>query len=181
MTNIRFKNITDYCDMAALNEYKYTKNNNGDTAALIKQFQFSQRNNGRTPFQWNASANAGFSTGTPWINVNPNFKTINEAAEEKNPASILNYFRKMVSLRKNNPVLVYGKYTLLDKNNPNVYAYTRKLSGTKFLILLYFKKESSVVNTGLDIKNATLLLDNYSSPSKGNTLQPYEAAVYRLK
>ena len=181
MMNIRFKSISDYRDMAALNEYKYVKSNGGDTAALIRKFQFSQRYNARTPMQWNDSVNAGFSTGTPWISVNPNYKTINEEDENKDPNSILNYFRKMTALRKANMVLVYGKYTLLNKDNPNVFAYSRELSGTKFLILLNFKKEPSSVTTGINMAGAKLLLDNYSSPSKSNTLQPYEAAVYQLK
>ncbi len=181
MTNIRFTSISDYRDMSAINEYQFTKINGADTNELITKFQFSQRDNGRTPMQWNANANAGFSTGTPWINVNPNYKTINEAAEEKDPNSILNYFRKMVKLRKENPVLMYGKYTLLDKGNPNVYVYTRELKGTRFLILLNFKKEAAQVITGINMTGAKLLLDNYSSPSQNNTLQPYEAAVYQLK
>src|SRR5207344_1759379 len=94
---------------------------------------------GRTPFQWDGSQNAGFSTGTPWIKVNSNYKTINEAAQDKDPNSVLNYFRKIVKLRKDNLALVYGKYTLLDKTNPDVYAYSREMDGKKLLILLNFR------------------------------------------
>ncbi len=82
--------------------------------------------------------NAGFTTGTPWIAVNPNYKTINAALEEKDPNSCLNYFRKLVKLRKNNPVLVYGKYTLLDKDNPQGICYTREGKGKKMLVILEF-------------------------------------------
>ena len=181
MTNIRFTTINDYRDMSALNEYKYVKSSGGDTGELITKFGFSQRDNGRTPMQWNGDTGAGFSTGTPWIKVNANHNVINEYAEEKDPNSVLNYFRKMVALRKANKVLVYGTYTLLDKNNSNVYAYTRELNGTKFLIMLNFKKEPSKVNAGINRAGAKLLLDNYTSPSKGNTLKPYEAAVYQIK
>ena len=181
MTNIHFNSISDYRDMAALNEYKHIQTTTGDTSALLKEFQFSQRDNGRTPMQWNANANAGFSAAAPWIKVNPNYKSINVQAEEKDPNSVLNYLKKMVTLRKSNPALVYGKYTLVDKDNSNVYAYTREWNGAKFLVLLNFKSTASTVDTGIDLAGATLLINNYKTASKGNTLQPYEAAVYQLK
>ncbi len=180
MTNIRFNSIKDYRDVAAINEYAYVKNNSGDTAALLKNFQFAQRDNGRTPFQWNASANAGFTTGSPWLAVNPNYTTINEAAEDKDPASVLNYFRKMTALRTSTPALIYGKYTLLDAANPSVYAYTRELNGKKLLVLLNFKKEPATVNTGLNVSKAKVLISNYSTAGKSATLRPYEAVIYQL-
>src|SRR5664279_922712 len=86
------------------------------------------------------------TTRTQWIQVNKNYTTINEAAEENDPNSSLNYFRKVVKLRKENPILVYGKYTLLDKDNANVYAYTRELNGRKLLILLNFKSKVATFN-----------------------------------
>jgi len=161
--------------------YHYLQAKKEDTEQFIKDQQFGARDNSRTPFQWDNSVNAGFTTGKPWIEINKNYTTINEGAEENDPNSSLNYFRKIVKLRKDNLVLVYGKYTLLDRDNPNVYAYTRDLDGKKFLVLLNFTSKVASFNTGLDMSNAKLLLDNYSNPSKGNnTLQPYEAAVYEL-
>ena len=181
MTNAGFTNIEDYRDMPTINRYVHLKSTGGDISKFLKEKQFTDRDNSRTPFQWDNSVNAGFTTGKPWIEVNKNYKTINEAAEENDPNSSLNYFRKIVKLRKDNLVLVYGKYTLLDKDNPNVYAYTRDLDGKKFLVLLNFTSKVASFNTGLDRSNAKLLLDNYSNPSKGNnTLQPCEAAVYEL-
>jgi len=180
MTNAGFTKIEDYRDMPTLNEYRHLKSAGGDIAKFLKEKQFTDRDNGRTPFQWDSTANAGFTTGTPWIEVNKNYKTINEAAEENDSNSVLNYFRKIVNLRKENPVLVYGKYTLLDKGNGDVYAYKRELDGKKFLILLNFKSKPAAFNTGIDISKAKLLLDNYSKPSAGNILQPYEAAVWEL-
>lgn len=180
MTNIRFNSIADYRDVAAINEYAYVKNNGGDTAALLKNFQFAQRDNGRTPFQWNAAANAGFTTGTPWLAINPNYTTINEAAEDKDPNSTLNYFRKITTLRKSTPALVYGKYTLLDAANPSVYAYTRELDGKKLLVLLNFKKEAASVKTGLNMSKAKMLISNYGTAGKGAMLRPYEAVIYTL-
>jgi len=181
MTNPRFDKIEDFRDLATLNEYKRIKNEGGDLKQYLKEIQFSSRDNGRTPFQWDSTSNAGFTTGTPWIGVNKNYKWINAAIEDKDPNSVLNYFRKIVQLRKDNDVLVYGKYTLLDKKNPNVYAYTRELNGTKLLILLNFSSKQATFHVGININSATLLIDNYNTPLNGNQLQPYEAAVYQLK
>lgn len=180
MTNIRFDNIEDYRDVQTLNEYAYQKKNGGDLKAFIQRKAFESRDNGRTPFQWDTSFNAGFSTGTPWIKVNPNYTFINAAAQENDPNSILNYFRKMVQLRKSTPALIHGKYTLLDKDNPAVYAYTRELAGEKYLVLLNFSANTSSVNTGMDVSKAKLMIHNYAAPSTGNQLQPYEALVYKL-
>jgi len=181
MTNAGFTKIEDYRDMATLNEYKHQKSIGADMDKYMQRIAFECRDNGRTPFQWDSSANAGFSTGTPWIQVNKNYKTINVAEEEKDPNSVLNYFRKVVKLRKDNLVLVYGKYTLLDKQNPDTYAYTRELNGKKLLVLLNFKAKVAAANTGIDLSQAKILLGNYSHPSNNGTLQPYEAVIYELK
>ncbi len=180
MTNAGFTKITDYNDVALLNEYQHLKNTGGDVNKYLLQAAKENRDNGRTPFQWNNSANAGFTTGKPWLKINPNYKTINASAEEKDPNSCLNYFKKIVSLRKENPVLVYGKYTLLDKSNPNVYAYTRELDGKKMLIVLNFKSKPAQFNTGLNLGKAKVLLGNYQTPPTTAKLRPYETAVYQL-
>jgi oligo-1,6-glucosidase len=186
MTNIRFDKIDDYRDVQTLNEYQHEKNAGGDLNAFIKRKAFESRDNGRTPFQWDAASNAGFTTGTPWIKVNPNYKTINEAEENKDSNSVLNYFRKIVQLRKNNLVLVYGKYTLVDKKNPKVYAYTREGESAKMLILLNFSASDAKADIGINISNAKMLLCNYKeAPVRSQsqtiiTLRPYEAIVYML-
>jgi oligo-1,6-glucosidase len=180
MTNIRFDNIEDYQDMPTLNEYQHQRNIGGDIKKFMKTIKFACRDNGRTPFQWDRTFNAGFTTGTPWIKINPNYKTINAAAQEKDNSSCLNYFRKLIKLRKENPVLVYGKYILLDKNNPDVYAYTRELDGKKLLIILNFRNTAAVVNTGIDIGKAKVMLCNYSSATASTELRPYEAVIYEL-
>lgn len=180
MKNIGFDKITDYRDIATINKYKETKKTGGDLKAFLETQKRTSRDNGRTPFQWDSSANAGFTTGMPWIMVNPDHTTVNAAAQEKDPHSILNYFRQIVRLRKDNLVLVYGKYTLVDKDNPDVYAYTREGYGKKMLILLNFKAHPATVNTGVDPSDARLLLDNYPDQSQTDTLRPYEARVYEI-
>ena len=187
MTNAGFERIEEFKDIPTLNEYQYQKNRGGDLKKFMEQIKFGCRDNGRTPFQWNATRNAGFTTGKPWIKTNPNYKVINAQAQEKNPNSTLNYFRSLVKLRKKNLTLVYGKYELLDKNNPSVYAYTREDENGKLLILLNFTKENAIADIGMDISKKTVLLSNYkerSRPGKQkNTvlLKPYEAKIYALK
>ncbi|MCJ8210660.1 alpha-glucosidase [Mucilaginibacter sp. RS28] len=181
MTNAGFKTIEDYRDVSALNEYQHVKNMSGDVEAYLKELSFSSRDNGRTPFQWNDKKNAGFTTGTPWLDVNQNYKTINAAAQEKDPNSCLNYFRRLTKLRKDNPVLVYGKYTLLDKDNPQVYAYTREWQGKRMLVLLNFSDKEAQTSVALS-GNPKLLLNNYQDELKTKgiamLLKPYQALVF---
>jgi oligo-1,6-glucosidase len=178
MTNIRFDKIEDYRDIACINAYEQVKEKGGDLKKFIESQQFISRDNARTPFQWDSTENAGFSKGIPWIKVNPNYKSINVAAEEKDPNSCLNYFRKLTALRKENPVLVYGRYTLLDPDNPDVYAYTRSFNGKNILVLLNFSSKIASVHTGLDLRHAKLILSNYPKPSEDGSLKPYEALLY---
>jgi oligo-1,6-glucosidase len=180
MNNIKFDKIEDYKDIESIAMYGQIKNKGGDLKEFIEAQKISARDNGRTPFQWNASANAGFTSGTPWIKINPNYTTVNVEAQEKDTNSCLNYFRKIIKLRKENLALIYGKYTLLDKDNQDVYAYTREWNGKKFLVLLNFKSKTSTVNTGIDFSKAKLLIDNYPASKNNGQLQPYEAAVYEL-
>ena len=180
MTNIRFDKIEDYRDMSTLNEYQYQKNTGGDLQQFMEKIKFSCRDNGRTPFQWDSSSNAGFTSGMPWIKVNPNYKTLNQTAQEKDQNSCLNYFRKMTTLRNKYDVLAYGKYTLLDENNPDVYAYTRELDGKKLLVLLNFKSVPASVNIGIDLSKTKVLIDNYTTASIDGTLKAYEAVIFEL-
>ncbi|MBP6182758.1 MAG: alpha-glucosidase [Flavobacterium sp.] len=183
MVNIRFNSIDDYHDVDTRNKYIGLKNKGGDLDAFLEGQKQTSRENGRTPFQWDTTENSGFTSGTPWLKVNPNYKTINAEAEEKDPNSVLNYFRKLVQLRKKEPTLVYGKYTLLDKENPNVYAYTRELNGKKILVLLNFTDKNSSYKIGISTTKSKIILDNYTETKKlkNNILRPYEAIIMELK
>lgn len=180
MINIRFDSIDDYHDVDTRNKYFGLKNRGGDLKAFLEEQKQTARENGRTPFQWDITANAGFTTGTPWLKVNPNYAIINAEAQEKDPNSVLNYFRKLVQLRKENPILIYGKYTLIDKDNPDVFAYTRELEGKKVLVVLNFSDKNVKINTGFNIKNAKVLIANYNNLAKDGLLRPYEAIIYKL-
>ncbi len=181
MTNAGFQKISDYRDMSTLNEYQYQLNHGGDINQFMKRIQFECRDNSRTPFQWDASNNAGFSTGNSWIQVNPNYQMINRAEQEKDQQSVLNYFRKITALRHKNPALIYGKYSILDRSNPAIFAYTRELDDKKFLVLLNFSNKVAKSNINLDVSKAKILLANYPIPSKNGSLAPYESIVYQLK
>ena len=180
MSNIKFDKIEDYRDIESLNMYQQVKNNNGDLQKFLDAQKISARDNGRTPFQWDKSPNAGFTSGTPWLNVNPDYITVNAAAQEKDPNSVLNYFRHMISLRKRDLTLVYGDYKLLDKDNPNVYSYLREMQGEKVLVVLNFKNKISSSNTGMDLGKAEILISNYPASPDRRQLRPYEAVVYKL-
>jgi len=180
MANIKFDNIEDYRDIESINMYQQVVNNNGDVKKFTEAQKISARDNGRTPFQWDNSPNAGFTTGNPWLKVNPNYQSINVAIQQDDPNSVLNYFRKLVQLRKKELTLVYGQYELLDKENPDVYAYTRDLNGKKILVLLNFKDKISIANTGIELIKTKILMNNYPIPPAENHLRPYEALIYEL-
>jgi oligo-1,6-glucosidase len=181
MSNIKFDKIEDYRDIESINMYQQVKERGGDLEKFLDAQKISARDNGRTPFQWDDSPNAGFTTGTPWLNVNPNFKTLNVAAQENAPNSVLNYFRKLINLRKQDLTLVYGAYTLLNKDNPDVYSYLREMNGEKILVMLNFKDTAANANTGIDLGDAEIMAGNYPEPNHGNELRPYEAVVYKLR
>jgi oligo-1,6-glucosidase len=181
MNNIKFDRIEDYKDIESINNYKIVKDKGEDLQAFLDAQKISARDNGRTPFQWDNTPNAGFTTGTPWLKVNPNYTAVNVQAQEADPNSTLNYFRNIVQLRKQNPALIYGKYTLLDRENPSVYAYTREWEGRKYLVLLNFKAQNAAANLNLDLSNAKIVINNYPEAKPATSLRPYEAMVLELK
>jgi oligo-1,6-glucosidase len=186
MTNIKFDKIEDYRDIETLAEYGKVQKAGGNLKQFIEdQKTGGARDNGRTPFQWDAGTNAGFTAGTPWLIVNVNKNEINAEAEEKNENSVLSYFKKMVKLRKEQKeILVYGKYTLLDKDNPDVYTYTRTDGKEVFLVLLNFRKNAAFTPVPKGFSLGEELINNLQ-PLKldGNkiVLQPYQCCVVKLK
>jgi oligo-1,6-glucosidase len=186
MTNLRLDKKEDFRDIEIMAEFGKLEKSGGDVKAFIEeQMKYGGgRDNGRSPMQWSNGANAGFTTGIPWLKVNDNKTEINVEAAEKNELSTLKYFRKMAKLRKDHKdVLVYGKYTLLDKENPEVYAYTREADGEKVLVLLSFRKTGGKFN--LDKMQLGDEWINNMQPLKVNRtvveLQPYQACIVKLK
>ena len=122
MTNNGFTEIEEYQDIAAINGYKNVKAKGEDLELYLNTLNLLSRDNGRTPMQWDASKNSGFSAVKPWLPVHKNHTTVNVATQEKDANSVLNDFKKMVVLRKDNLVLGYGKYTLIQKAHKTIYA-----------------------------------------------------------
>ncbi|PUZ20116.1 oligo-1,6-glucosidase [Chitinophaga costaii] len=182
MTNIRFNTIDDYRDIETHMMYRYLQNRHEDVAAFLEDMKTSARDNGRTPFQWDHTPHAGFTTGTPWLKVNENFPLLNQADQEKDPASVLQFFRILLRLRKSQPALIYGDYTLLDPDHAQVYAYTRILNQDGFLVVMNFSKQQVVYELPLAVKEQPLI-NNYPAMlrvEKTLTLQPYQALIFSV-
>jgi oligo-1,6-glucosidase len=186
MSNIRFNNIEDYNDVATRNKYENLKNTGGDLKAFLEEKKQTSRDNGRTPFQWNTELNAGFTTGKPWLKINPNYTTVNAAAQEKDSNSVLNYFRKIVAIRKNTPALIYGSYKLYDANNAKVYAYTRTLNLEKYLVVLNFSSSETDFILPDELKTFTHVeLTNYPALKAINIvgniihLHPWQSVILK--
>ena len=186
MTNIRFTSIDQYQDIEAKNRYTRMQREGvsaDSLAAFVRGQAEVARENGRTPMQWTAGAQAGFTTGMPWLPVNGNHDVINVEAAERDTSSVLHYFRRMVALRRAEPTLVYGRYQLLDRDNPDVFSYTRTLNGRTLLVALSFSQRGgrTAVPAGRTVRRA--LINNLAtSPVQGGALvlQPYQAVVLEL-
>lgn len=190
MSNIRFSSIDDYNDVATKSTYAFLLKSEGKEAAqrYLEEQKEVGRDNARTPFQWDDSSLAGFSTGTSaWLKVNDNYLTVNAKKENADKNSILNYFREARNFRKINQALVYGSYQLLDKDNRQVYAYTRSDGKKTFLVALNFSsKEAVAAIDGLNIGDARVELHNYGDGKitfdNGQlSLKPWEAIVLEIK
>lgn len=180
MTNIRFEKLEDYRDIMTINLYKLIEAEGGDTDEFIESQKLIARDNGRTPFQWNSAENAGFTSGTSWLKVNPNYMEINAEAQESDENSILNYFRKMIRFRKENEVLIYGKTEYFDMENDSIFAYTREFDGRKLLVLINFKENEAEAKTGIEMSKTKVVFGNYSESSTNGKLKPFEAVIYEL-
>lgn len=182
MTNIDFDTISQYQDIAARNGYQKALSEGADMADFMERLNFSSRDNGRTPMQWTASAQAGFTTGTPWLPVNANHGELNVARQDSTAGSVLNHFRRLTKLRKEHLALVYGDYALVDAGNAQVYAYTRTLGEERLLVLLNFGDAEASVTLPEGLETDQLLVDNYQPPaSEPSRLKPWQAVIYRLK
>lgn len=184
MTNIGFTSIEQYNDISAINGYKKVVNEKGNVAKYLKDLSKSSRDNGRTPMQWDTIFNAGFTAGKPWLPVNKNYVEINVASESKDPASVLNHFKKMTGLRKENPVLVHGAYAVLQINHPDIYAYTRTLNGVKMLVILNFKSKNSIIKLpeiGAGYETAINNYDDFSAKGEVADLKPYQGVILKLR
>ncbi|MCP4179362.1 MAG: alpha-glucosidase [bacterium] len=184
MTNCHFE-PEEFRDVQAVN-YRNAKLELGiKEENFMPDLLYKTRDNSRTPIQWNSGKNGGFSKADKtWIKLNPNYKDINISESEQDKDSILHYFRKMIKLRKNNPVLTYGDYELLDRDNKKIYAYKRFTENKSVLIILNFSKDNVTFTIPENINVAEPIIYNYpKKPNLNNNtvkIKPYEAVIYRL-
>lgn len=184
MINIKFESIDDYRDIETHTMYSNLLSKNGNLKQFLEDQKASARDNSRTPFQWDATGNAGFTSGTPWIKINPDYLFVNEEAQNADKNSVLNYFRSLADLRNNRQVFIYGHYTLYDDADPQVYAYTRIWGKEGILVVLNFSKEIVQYNipSPLDIKENPIVNSETVLQLKQRciSLLPYQALVFEL-
>ncbi|MDA9353755.1 alpha-glucosidase [Flavobacteriaceae bacterium] len=183
MTNIGFTKIEQYKDIAAINGYKKAATDGEDLDLHLKNLNLLSRDNGRTPMQWDDTNNAGFSSETPWLPVHENHTTVNVANQQNDHNSVLNHFRKMVALRKDNLLLVYGEYEIIQEEHPTIYAYSRTLDDEQMKIILNFSELTSKINLSNLVQIKEVLINNYNElliDKNTITLQPYQAVVLKF-
>ncbi|MFB6165283.1 MAG: alpha-glucosidase [Haloarculaceae archaeon] len=187
MTNGPFDSIADYSDVETLRyvERMLARDDVENFADIADAVRYGSRDNARTPVQWSDAAAAGFTTGEPWLPVNPNYESINVAAARAVPDSIWHYYRRLIALRHDQPLLVYGRYELLLPDHPQLYAYLRVDGDDRALVVLNVSAERPAVELpDVETADADLLLANYdvdgAADPDGARLRPYEARVYRL-
>ena len=180
MTNAGFSDISDYRDIESIRAYhQYVDSGLISPKEMMQCIQEISRENSRTPMQWDASPNAGFTAGTSWIGINPNYTEINAEAERADPESVFHYYKKLIRLRKEFPVIVYGAFTPLLEESKSIFAYRRTLAGEELTVACNWTSET--VPCHLFQSEEEDLISNYPSHCP-NCLQPYEArAVLRKK
>ena len=186
MTNPHFDDIRQYRDVESLNYYRILLEQGKTSREAMDILQARSRDNGRTPVQWNAGENAGFTTGTPWIGIDKNYQTINAAAQRNDPDSILAFYKRLIQLRKEKKVIAEGEIAFLEKENANVLAYRRVLDGEELIVFNNLTGHPAEVHLDEAWKNYSILLTNYEGEksrteealhqASGNTwtLRPYE-------
>jgi len=182
MTNVAFPSIEDYDDVAAKNLYKKKKAQGASHEEIMEILWSTSRDNSRTPMQWNDQPRAGFTSGTPWMKINPNHKEINVKDQLGRSDSVLNYYKQMISLKKQYPLFTYGIYDLLLEEDTQIYAYTRTLEKKVALIITNLTSEKADFESSYSLSSDHLILSNYDTEShediKSFTLRPFEARVY---
>lgn len=185
MTNISFPSINDYKDIETRNYYQKKLAEGYPHDKIMKSIRAKSRDNARTPMQWDTSLNAGFTVGTPWIPVNPNYKDINVQMAIKDKNSIFHYYRYLIKLRKKYKTIVYGDYELLSPDHEAVFAYKRVLDNEEIIVICNFTEKETTfqLDSTIDLLSSEILISNYEAPliDEEIILRPYEAIAYLLR
>ncbi|MCP8969180.1 glycoside hydrolase family 13 protein [Ectobacillus ponti] len=185
MTNVHFQTIEEYDDVAIKNMYRLEREKGVSHEEIMEIIWATGRDNSRTPMQWNDQPNAGFTTGMPWIGVNENYVDINVEKDLQNLDSILNFYKRMIQLRKENELFVYGQYDLILPKDEQIYAYTRTLGHQTAVVMCNLtSKPAAYAHEGHMLSAGQVVLSNYEVPeheaATAFTLRPYESRVYML-
>ncbi|MGP4078324.1 glycoside hydrolase family 13 protein [Pseudalkalibacillus sp. R45] len=187
MTNVKFNSIEEYKDIETLNMYKEKIENGENVDCIMESIHIKSRDNARTPMQWNGETNAGFTNGTPWIKVNPNYKEINAEQNTRNPQSVYHYYRDLIKLRKEHEIIVYGAYESLLEEDEDIFAYLRRLENEVLLVISNFSGEEQHFVIPPEVRNhqtCNLMISNYNlyeDDLQDFHLQPYESRVYKIR
>ena len=185
MTNYPFKTMNEFNDIEAHNGYKdeVLTRHAVTEEAYIENLRHMGRDNARTPMQWDASPNAGFTTGPkPWLAVNPNYKTVNAAQEVADPDSVYNYTARLIALRARTPALIYGDYKDLDPQHPHIFVYLRTLDKDKYLVIHNFSSQPTDYTLPDGLTAGKILMDNYGGHESATGtlhLKGWESRIYR--
>ena len=186
MTNPDFTSINQYRDVESLNAFKKLQNEGKTENEIMSILQQKSRDNGRTPMQWSANDQAGFTNGKPWLDLAPNYRDINVEEALQNSASVFYHYRQLIKLRKNYDIITYGDYQLLFEDNPQVFAYKRQWNNEELIVISNFYGKEITVDMPVE-KTANyleILLSNYDDSSNNLSqlnLRPYESIIYHLK
>lgn len=180
MTNSKFT-MEQYRDIETVNMIKDRRERGYSDESILASLYAKSRDNARTPMQWDDSLNAGFTTGTPWLDVNPNYKEINAKSQMEDPDSIFSYYKNLIALRKEYPVFVEGDFELVFPENNQLFSYTRTFEGKTLWVLCNFYGNEVSIEIPQELKGEKkLLISNYQDVNSENVLRPYEARMYYL-
>lgn len=181
MTNRPISNISEADDVESINMYNQRIAQGYREEDVIESINVKGRDNARTPMQWNSNEHAGFTTGEPWLAVNPNYKHINVEQDLKSKNSIFKTYQQLIQMRKDNPIIVKGSYKLLIAEHPTIFAYEREYEGEKWIIIANISKEEAQTDS-IVLNSNDLILNNLESLNLDNqllTLEPYQAVVFK--
>ena len=180
MTNYPFESIETFNDVAVKTEYQIVKSQGRDVNQLLDKYKMENRDNSRTPMQWTNEVNGGFTEGTPWFPVNPNYKTINVAQQSEDSDSVLNFYKRLIKLKKSDDIYTYGEFNLIDDANENIFAYTRKLNNKTVLVAGNLTDHVASLNLPFEVEPSQIKLHNYKNDLDITNMRPFEAFVAEL-
>ena len=187
MTNYPFTSLEEFRDIESINAYReLTEKGIVSPEDMFDYISYKGRDNARTPMQWDDGPQAGFTTGTPWIPVNPNYKEIHAKEQMERETSVFHYYKKLIRLRKEREIIVYGDYKLLMPDSEELYVYLRSYQGEKLLVMCNYTAREIAFRIPEELQGRTgeVLISNYDRDRTGmedagqeTLLRPYEAAA----